>query len=402
MTLETSEQSPAPVRVISTLLHDYIDRLSSIWIEGQVAQFRPRPGASVQFFTLRDVSAEYSLKIMANSALVGAMNPPLAEGQRIVLYGRCDFWAKQGSLQVVAKELKAVGIGDLLAQLAALKEKLAAEGLFAPERKKKIPFLPRRIGLITGRQSDAMHDVLVNTKERWPAADFEIREVAVQGVAAVPEVSAALKELDSLGLDVIVIARGGGSMEDLLPFSNEALIRAVSLCITPIVSAIGHEADTPLLDFVADLRASTPTDAAKRIVPSMREETAFIADLRNRNRRTLQSQLERHQERLREIRSRLGLRISGFIESERTTLAHLRAQVRALSPAATLDRGYSIVMTQGGEIVRDQAQVAVMDHLEIRLARGRMTAQRISENDRPDQMPNNHDSLLGWEQSDDN
>ncbi|MGB4325576.1 MAG: exodeoxyribonuclease VII large subunit, partial [Candidatus Nanopelagicales bacterium] len=292
MALETSENAPAPVRVISALLHDYINRLSSIWVEGQVAQFRPRPGASVQFFTLRDTDAEFSLKVMANSALVGAMHPPLAEGQRIILFGRCDFWAKQGSLQIVARELRAVGIGDLLAQLEALKGKLAAEGLFAPERKKPIPFLPTRIGLITGRASDAMHDVLVNTKKRWPAADFEIREVAVQGVSAVSEVTAALSELDALGLDVIVIARGGGSMEDLLPFSNETLVRAVSMASTPIVSAIGHEQDTPLIDFVSDMRASTPTDAAKRIVPSLVEEQEFVLEIRQRMRRAVTSHID--------------------------------------------------------------------------------------------------------------
>jgi len=198
VTLQTSEQSPAPVRVISNLLHDYINRLSSIWIEGQVAQYRVRPGANVQFLTLRDTDAEFSLKIMVNSALIGAMDPPLAEGQRIVIFGRCDFWPKQGSLQVVAREIRAVGLGELLAQLAALKEKLTAEGLFAPGRKKPLPFLPDRIGLITGRQSDAMHDVLTHTKERWPRADFEIREVAIQGVNAVGEVTAALQELDTL------------------------------------------------------------------------------------------------------------------------------------------------------------------------------------------------------------
>jgi exodeoxyribonuclease VII large subunit len=375
--LETSAQSPAPVRVISALLHDYIDRLSSIWIEGQVAQYKPRPGANVQFITLRDTDAEFSLKVMVNSALIGAMNPPLNEGQRIVIYGRCDFWAKQGSLQVIAKEIRAVGLGDLLAQLEALKNKLAAEGLFTADRKKPIPFLPQRIGLITGRQSDAMHDILVNTRERWPAADFEIREVAVQGVSAVPEITRALSELDSLGLDVIVIARGGGSLEDLLPFSNETLIRAVSQAITPVVSAIGHEQDTPLLDFVADLRASTPTDAAKRIVPSLAEEQRLISELRQRTRRSVNSQLDVHAVKVRETRKRLQQIVSHRVDSEMRTIQHLRAQVRALSPAATMERGYSIVLTSTGEIVRDPAQIAVGSLLEVRLAHGRIDAQRI-------------------------
>ena len=377
MALETSEQSPAPVRVISHLLHDYINRLSSIWIEGQVAQFRVRPGASVQFLTLRDTDAEFSLKVMVNSALIGAMDPPLAEGQRIIIYGRCDFWAKQGSLQVVAREIRAVGLGELLAQLAALKEKLAAEGLFSSERKKPLPFLPRRIGLITGRQSDAMHDVLKNTKDRWPAADFEIREVAVQGVSAVSEVSAALKELDTLGLDVIVIARGGGSMEDLLPFSNESLVRAVSLAVTPIVSAIGHEQDTPLLDFVADLRASTPTDAAKRIVPSVIEERKNLADLRARNMRSISNALDINRLKISEMRNRMTQRLRHLIDSELTTVKHLRAQIRALSPAATLERGYAIVANSSGTIVRDESQITAGEQVQIRVSIGEFSATRL-------------------------
>ena len=376
MTLQTSEQSPAPVRVISNLLHDYINRLSTIWIEGQVAQYRVRPGANVQFLTLRDTDAEFSLKIMVNSALIGAMDPPLAEGQRIVIFGRCDFWAKQGSLQVVAREIRAVGLGELLAQLAALKEKLTAEGLFAPERKKPLPFLPARIGLITGRQSDAMHDVLTHTKERWPRADFEIREVAVQGVNAVGEVTAALRELDTLELDVIVIARGGGSMEDLLPFSNEALIRAVSIAGTPIVSAIGHEQDTPLLDFVADLRASTPTDAAKRIVPSVVEERRNLAELRARNLRAIANALDVNKLKLHELRNRLTQQVTHRIDAELATVTHLRAQIRALSPAATLERGYAIVQSVKGEIIRDQAQIAVDQEVQIRVSVGEFAATR--------------------------
>jgi len=378
--LETSEQSPASVRVISQLLTDYINRLSSIWIEGQVAQYRVRPGASVQFLTLRDTDAQFSLKVMVNSGLIGAMDPPLAEGQRIIIYGRCDFWAKQGSLQIVAREIRAVGLGELLAQLAALKEKLAAEGLFLPERKKLLPFLPKRIGLITGRQSDAMHDVLTITKDRWPGADFEIREVAVQGVSAVGEVTAALKELDLLKLDVIVIARGGGSMEDLLPFSNEALVRAVSLATTPIVSAIGHEQDTPLLDFVADLRASTPTDAAKRIVPSVIEERKNVADLRARNRRSISNALDMNRLRLNEVRNRMTQRLMYLVDAELTTVKHLRAQIRALSPAATLERGYAIVSDHSGKIVRDESQVAAGEEVLIRVNIGEFFAHRTKSN----------------------
>jgi exodeoxyribonuclease VII large subunit len=379
--LETSEQSPAPVRVISNLLHDYINRLSSIWVEGQVAQYRIRPGASVQFLTLRDTDAEFSLKVMVNSALIGAMDPPLVQGQQIVIYGRCDFWTKQGSLQIIAREIRAVGLGELLAQLALLKEKLSAEGIFSPDRKKPLPFLPKRIGLITGRASDAMHDVLKNTRERWPAADFEIREVAVQGVSAVGEVTAALKELDALGLDVIVIARGGGSTEDLLPFSNEALVRAVSAANTPIVSAIGHEQDTPLLDFVADVRASTPTDVAKRVVPSVVEERKNLSDLRARNRRAISNALDLNRLKLSDMRNRMTQRVQNWIASELTAVKHLRAQIRALSPAATLERGYAIVHNGAGQIIRDESQVATDQEVHIRISVGEFSAIRI-ENER--------------------
>jgi len=375
--LETSEQSPAPVRVISNLLNDYINRLSSIWIEGQVAQYKVRPGAGMQFITLRDTEAEFSLTVKVNSALIGAMDPPLANGQRVIVYGRFDFYAANGSLSIFAREIRAVGIGQLLAQLAVLKEKLAAEGLFSPERKKSLPFLPRRIGLITGRQSDALHDVLTNTKDRWPGADFEIREVAVQGANAVSEVSAALKELDALNLDVIVIARGGGSMEDLLPFSNEALLRVASAARTPIVSAIGHEQDTPLLDFVADLRASTPTDAAKRIVPSVIEERRKITDLRSRNSRAISNLIDLNSMKLKDIRHRMNQRVIHLIESEATAIAHLRAQIRALSPAATLERGYAIVQGESGEIIRQESQVKVDQSVLIRVSVGEFSAIRI-------------------------
>jgi len=216
------------------------------------------------------------LSVVADAELVGRMDPPLEIGQRLVVWAKPEFWSGRGSLQLRARTIRAVGIGELLARLAQLQATLAAEGLFAPERKQPLPFLPRRIGLVCGRGSDAEHDVIVNARDRWPAADFEIREVAVQGVNAVSEVTAALAELDAIeDVDVIVITRGGGSVEDLLPFSNEALVRAVSAAATPVVSAIGHEQDNPILDHVADYRASTPTDAGKRIVPSFSEQDAL-------------------------------------------------------------------------------------------------------------------------------
>jgi len=242
MALETSPESPVPVRTVSRMLGDWIGRLGAVWIDGQVAEYRPRPGARNHYLTLRDTDVDMSLTVVADAAIIGRLDPPLAEGQRILVHARPDFWAARGSLSMRAREIRPVGIGALLAELARLRELLAAEGLFAPERKKPLPFIPQRIGLICGRASAAMEDVLVNARERWPAIAFEIREVPVQGVQAVPAITAALTELDAMPeVDVIVLARGGGSVEDLLPFSNESLVRAVAACITPVVSAIGHE-----------------------------------------------------------------------------------------------------------------------------------------------------------------
>lgn len=384
MSVENSSESPASVRVIAERLADYIERLGSIWVEGQVAMFKPRPGASFQYFTLRDLSADMSLTVMVPTGKLNALNPPLEPGQRVVIFAKPNFWTRNGSMTMRATQVQAVGLGDLLAQLARLKDQLSAEGLFAPERKQKLPFLPRTIGLICGRASDAMHDVLVNANERWPGIPFEVREVAVQGTNAVTEVMDALRELDELPeVDVIVITRGGGSVEDLLPFSNEALVRAVANAVTPIVSAIGHEQDNPLMDYVADLRASTPTDAAKRIVPSFFEQQAIINDMRTRMRRILLAEIDQQLQRLQDQRARMRTTMAHRIERHSQQVEHLLTQLRTLSPQATLDRGYAIALTGDGEVVRDAAAVVVGSHLDIRVAKGRIAAVAIEEGSTP-------------------
>jgi len=375
MALETSAESPAAVRTVSRLLSDWIGRLGGIWVDGQVAEFRRRPGARNLYLTLRDPDVDMSLTVVADVSVIGAVEPPLAEGQRIIVFGKPEFWTGRGTLSIRAKEIRAVGLGELLAQLARLRELLTAEGLFAADRKKPLPFLPRRVGLICGRNSAAMHDVLVNARERWPSIQFVVREVAVQGVQAVSGVSEALAELDALpDVDVIVIARGGGSVEDLLPFSNETLVRAVASCATPVVSAIGHEQDAPLIDFVADLRASTPTDAAKRIVPSLAEQTALVSSLRARSHRVVVGQLDRETQRITDLRRRSRSVVLNAITSRESEIGHLSARVRTLSPAATLERGYAIVTNAAGVIVRspDDADSA----LDIRVTGGRFTATR--------------------------
>lgn len=377
MALQTSPDEPAPVRTVSRLVSDWIGRLGGIWIDGQVAEFRPRPGARNLYFVLRDPDVDMSLTVVADVSLIGAVEPPLAAGQRILVHARAEFWTGRGSLQFRAREIRPVGIGALLEQLERLKALLVAEGLFAAERKQPLPFLPRRVGLVCGRASAAMQDVIVNATQRWPAVQFEVREVAVQGVAAVPAVTAAVQELDAIPeVDVIVITRGGGSVGDLLPFSNETLVRAVAACRTPVVSAIGHEQDTPLLDLVADLRASTPTDAAKRIVPSWQEQHDLVAGYRRRAHLALANQVQREHSRVVDLRRRVLTRVSDGITARMSDIEHLSARVRSLSPAATLDRGYAIVLGPHGHAVRRAGDVPDGAMLDIRVADGAFRARR--------------------------
>ncbi len=264
---DTSAEQPWPVRLLSAKIGEYVDKMSTCWIEGQVVQLNRRPGAGTAYLTLRDTDVDMSFSVSVRTTTLDAM-PPLSPGARVVTQVKPVFWERSGSLQLDARQIRPVGVGDLLARLDQLGRTLAAEGLFDRDRKRALPFLPRRIGVVTGRAGAAENDVVENARRRWPAVVFEIRQVAVQGPTAVTEVMAALAELDRLAeVDVIVIARGGGSLEDLLPFSNEALLRAVAAATTPVVSAIGHDIDRPLLDLVADRRASTPTDAAALVVP---------------------------------------------------------------------------------------------------------------------------------------
>lgn len=377
MALETTPESPAAVRTIARSLTDWIARLGAVWIDGQVAEYRPRPGARFHYFVLRDTDVDMSLTVKADSLVIGRLDPPLQEGQRLLVHAKPDFYAARGSLSMLAREIRHVGLGTLLADLARLRDLLAAEGLFAPERKKPLPFLPRRVGLICGRNSAAMQDVLVNARERWPSVDFEIREVPVQGAQAVAAVTSAVTELDAMAdVDVIIITRGGGSVEDLLPFSNETLVRAVAACHTPVVSAIGHEQDAPLLDFVADLRASTPTDAAKRVVPSVIEQQALVTGLRSRAALTLRHMIDSGQQTLDHRRQRARAVISSRLDTAEQDVHHLQARIRALSPQATLERGYAIVLTDDGRIVRDADEVPLKALLDIRVSHGRLTARR--------------------------
>jgi exodeoxyribonuclease VII large subunit len=395
---KSTADEPWPVRVVSQKLGAWVAKLGWVWVDGQVAQISRRPGASVVFLTLRDPSADLSLSVTAHRDVLDAGAPELAEGARVTLHAKPEFYAARGTLSLRADEIRQVGLGELLARLERLKKLLGAEGLFARERKRRLPFLPQRIGLITGRASAAERDVLMNTRRRWPSVEFRTINVAVQGPTAVPQILDALKVLDNdETVDVIVIARGGGSVEDLLPFSDEALCRAVFGARTPVVSAIGHETDAPLLDYVADLRASTPTDAAKRIVPDLGEETEIIYQARYRLDRAVAALLDRENQRIEAWRSRPSLARPELLIDQRAAdvgqlrdralrsldqrvrraddeLRHTVARLRALSPAATLERGYAIVQRADGHVVRAAGEVKTDDLLRVRLAEGELRA----------------------------
>lgn len=401
MVLQTSPERPAAVRTIARAMLAYVDRLGAVWIEGQVAQLTGRPGAGLVFFTLRDTQADMSLSITITPRLLEQVTPALAEGQRVVVLAKAEFYAGRGSLSFRASQVRPVGLGELLAALEHRKSVLAAEGLFDPDRKKPLPFLPNCVGLVCGRASDAERDVVENARLRWPGVRFAIREVAVQGPRAVPEVVAALTELDrGGGVDVIVLARGGGSVEDLLPFSDEGLVRAVAGARTPVVSAIGHEKDVPLVDLVADVRASTPTDAARLVVPDLAEQARIVSELQARAQRAVAGSLSRAQRWLTDLRQRPVLRdpavmverragtVDQLLSRARTSfehrlersaddIAHTRARVRSLSPAATLERGYAVVQRPDGQVAMDAGAIADGEELAIRLAQGRLRAVRV-------------------------
>jgi exodeoxyribonuclease VII large subunit len=393
---ETSSDAPATVRVVSEAIKEYVERLGPIWIEGEISELNERSGM-MAFMRLRDPSVDMSISVMCHKSVIAAVKP-LPDNARIVMYAKPSWYTKNGSLSFSAREIRQVGVGELLARLEALKNQLAGEGLFNSDRKVALPLLPKVIGLICGRNTDAEKDVVENAKRRWPSVQFEIREVTVQGAAAVTEVSAALRELEAnKDVEVIIITRGGGSFEDLLPFSDEGLVRLAASCETPIVSAIGHEKDSPLLDLVADYRASTPTDAAKRVVPDIAEEIAMISAMRDRARRTVLNRLDLESTRITNFKNRpvmkdphvlittraeviAGLRdrsnrsFGASIKLAKEELKQIKARVRALSPQSTLDRGYSVVQLADGQIVTDPKKLKAGDELRLRLAKGETKA----------------------------
>jgi len=398
----SSADNPWPVRTVARKISDWIHRLGAVWVEGQLTQISARPGTQTAFLTLRDPSADVSMSVTCAMRVLRDVEPPLREGASVVVHAKPAFFMGRGQLSLRANEIRAVGVGELLARIERLRKLLAAEGLFAPERKRKLPFLPKGIGLITGRASAAERDVLVNAQARWPHVAFKVVNTAVQGPTAVPQMLKALSILDAdPEVEVIVFARGGGSVEDLLPFSDEALCRAVSLARTPIVSAIGHEPDTPLLDHVADLRCSTPTDASKRIVPDVKEEAQRVRLMRDRGRRALHGWVDTQARLLNQLRSRpvladplgpierrldeVGMHrerarrcMLTTLAREQAAVASSKARLTALGPAATMTRGYAVVQfsDEAGnlQVLRSVSEIAEGATLRVRVADGAVTA----------------------------
>ena len=399
----STPETPWSVHRTNGAIKGWIERLGWLWVEGQVTQFSTKPSWKLSYITLRDPEAESSISLTCPTNLLTSLPAPLKDGDRIIVHGKPRYYEVRGSFSLSVSEIRHVGVGELLARIEALRKALAAEGLFAPERKKRLPYLPNNIGLITSRGSAAERDVITVAQERWPQVQFTVVNSTVQGARAVTDVIAALQQLDAdPEVDVIIIARGGGSVEDLLPFSEEALQRAVAACNTPVVSAIGHEPDTPILDNVADLRAATPTDAAKRVVPDVEEERAFIAEARARMAGALRGWVQKERQQLASLRSRPVLadpmrpitlhrdelsrdlvairrEVRTLIDQQQSLVAGLRAQVSALGPSATLARGYSVVQV----LPRDGTEphvVTTIEHsppgaqLRIRVSDGSITA----------------------------
>jgi len=389
---DSSPETPWPLHRLSELLGGYIDRLGAVWVEGEITQWGESAGNV--YGKLRDLDADTSVSFTVWRRAKESLPGGLHQGDRVIAQVKPSWWVKGGTLSMNVMQMRHTGLGELLEKLAQLSAALRAEGLFALERKKPLPFLPQTVGLVTGKDSDAEKDVLTNARLRWPEVSIRVVHAAVQGDRSVDEVINALGVLEAdPDVDVIIVARGGGDFQNLLPFSDERLVRFVASLTTPIVSAIGHEADRPLLDEVADLRASTPTDAAKRVVPDVEAEKIMIRDARNRLLSRMQGIVEYETERLDSFRSRPSLadpqtlidgpsedilhlvargadRSDRVIERLASEVAQLHGALRGLSPQGTLDRGYAIARDSAGRVVSRASQVSAGDALSLVVSDG--------------------------------
>lgn len=399
MAAPSSPEQPFQVSFISQSVREWISRLGAAWIEGELTSFDIRGGHA--YAKLRDLNEDATVSLTMWRSVRERINGDFKKGDRVIVNAKPDFWVKGGTLSFQVYDMRQAGVGNLLEQLERLRRKLTEEGLFAPELKKPLPFLPQKIGLITGRDSDAEKDVRRNSELRWPAVEFRTIHTRVQGDNTVPEVIAALQALDAdPEVDVIIIARGGGDFLHLLPFSDEALVRAAASARTPIVSAIGHEADRPLLDEVADLRASTPTDAAKRVVPDVAEQLNLVEQARARMRRNVTEKVrvesqyfeslitrpaianpvwivDQRGEELMRLAARGVELIDRRLEYAADATNGLRLRLNSLSPLGTLQRGYAIVEQRdehGASVVTATNQVSPNTKLSIRVTDGRIEA----------------------------
>lgn len=399
---DTTRDQPWPLRLLNSKIKEYVEKMSMLWVEGEVINLTRRAGAKVQFFELTDLVEKSSITCKMFSH---ALPHGITDGTHVVIQAKPEFWGGSGTLSLHVSAIYPVGDGDILARIEALKSELAREGLFDPAHKKPLPFLPRKIGLIVGRNTKALDDVRVNAWARWPAAEFEVREVVVQGEGAVDTMIPALAELDAIAdVDVIVLARGGGAIRDLFPFSDERLVRAVFATRTPVVSAIGHETDSPILDLVADYRTSTPTDAARRIVPDVSEEKVGLRETLRRGRIALDGLITRADADVATLRSRpIMANPHVLIESRSEDIANIRqwamnnvarfldarerdlhgtvGRLRALSPLSTLERGYAVLMTPDGNVLSSVTQARAGDAVRARLMDGILNLTQTGVND---------------------
>jgi exodeoxyribonuclease VII large subunit len=357
------------VRAFNSGIASWLSRLPTLWIEGEVTELRRQQRWASVFFTLKDPEDGACLPVQMPRGQFDALDLSLAEGERVHVFGRAELYEQRGELRLKALTIERFGLGAHLASLERLKKQLAAEGLFAAERKRPLPRFPKLIGLVTGNDAAAKRDVLTHIVQRFPPANIVVAETYVQGPRAAASVAAAIADLCHRGADVIVLARGGGSFEDLLPFSDERVVRAVASCTVPIVSAVGHEQDTPLCDLAADARASTPTAAAKLVVPDLNELRAALERSRQSLHRGAQRAAERHAQRLASAHERLRRAPLLALERRQAKLSTLNARLGALSPLATLERGYAIVH-RGDDLVRSPTQVAQGDAIDVRVAEG--------------------------------
>jgi exodeoxyribonuclease VII large subunit len=351
----------------------WVQRLPTVWVEGEICELRRQDRWQSVFFTLKDAGDGSILAGLMPRGQFDALRLDLRDGERVHVYGRPELFEPRGELRLRALSIERFGLGEHLAALERLKQKLATEGLFAPERKRPLPRIPRRIGLVTGNDAAAKRDVIAAVQARFPAARLLVAETFVQGPRAPTAVVEALQAIcGEPEIDVVVLARGGGSFDDLLPFSDERVVRAVAACPVPVVSAVGHEQDTPLCDLAADVRASTPTAAARLLVPELAELVSSLDRARAGLGRGARLVLERRGERLDARRTRLGRASALLVERRSAAIERSAARLRALSPLATLERGYAIVR-HDGSVVRAAAEVEPGDDIDVRVAEGSFT-----------------------------